>query len=338
MQAILTSGHTIECANFKAIDSGVVLTADEKRKQVIGFVPNERLAYVVPDDRAPELVDVVESEGKTGSGSESEESGLADRLDAIEARFDELTGGVGEPSTVETGVSITVQEEAETVDETGTNVDVVYDESETEPAEEHGESQTEAEAPEGTSVEESEAKEEADETAGETLEATEGVESEAEDDAESTADEPETDEPETDERGEEAESDAGAVEPEAEVESGEEQPETEGEAAAARGIAEKEETAAVEDEVAEVEAAAESGDAGPESKEFESEEPESPEPEAEDSELTTLRGLGPTYAGRLEAAGIATLDDVRAASVEELAEAADVAESRADDWKRQVAE
>ena len=318
MQAILTSGHTIECANFKAIDSGVVLTADEKRKQVIGFVPNERLAYVVPDDRAPELVDVVESEGTTGFESESEGSGLADRLDAIETRFDELTGGVGEPSTVETGVSITVQEETETAEETGTHVDVAYDESETEPTEEHGESQTEAEAPEGTSVEESEAEEEADETAREALEVTEGVESEAEDDAESTADEPETDE-----RGEEAESDAEAVEPEAEVESGAEQPETEEEAASPRDIAEEDETAAVEDEMAEIEATVESSDA---------------EPESEESELTTLRGLGPTYAGRLEAAGIATLDDVRAASVEELAEAADVAESRADDWKRQVAE
>jgi len=325
MQAILTSGHTIECANFKAIDSGVVLTADEKRKQTVGFVPNERLAYVVPDDRAPELVDVVESEGTTGSESESEGTGLADRLDAIEARFDELTGDVGEPSTVETGVSITVQEEAETVEETGTHVDVVYDESEAEPGEESGESQTEAEAPEGTSVDESEAEEEADETAGEALEATEGVEPEGGDDAESTADEPEP-ESETDESGEEAESDA--VELEAEVESGAEQPGSGEEAAAARGIAEEEEADAVDDEVAEVEAAADSGDAGPESE----------EPESEDSELTTLRGLGPTYAGRLEAAGIATLDDVRAAGVEELAEAADVAESRADDWKRQVAE
>jgi len=303
MQAILTSGHTIECANFKAIDSGVVLTADAERKRVIGFVPNERLAFVVPDDRAPELVDVVGSEGVTESGSEATD--LDDRLDAIETRLDDLVGGVGEPSTVESGVSITVQED-EAADETGTDVDVVYDERATETTEETGESEKGGDASE--------------ETAGEEVESTAKAESTAEEL------EPRAETEEIERR--EQDSAAETEEPVEDTETAAEESEAENETAAVRGRSETDETAAVEDETADAEPTAEP----------EATEPTGTESEERESELTALRGLGPTYAGRLEAAGIETVDDVRAASVEELAEAADVAESRADDWKRQVAE
>lgn len=49
-----------------------------------------------------------------------------------------------------------------------------------------------------------------------------------------------------------------------------------------------------------------------------------------------ITGIGPTYASRLEAAGIETVADLAAADVGTVAEAADTAESRASDWIEQA--
>lgn len=53
MKAICTNGLVIDCGNFKAIDGGVILTEDVKRKRPIGFVPTGELRYVLPDEVAP---------------------------------------------------------------------------------------------------------------------------------------------------------------------------------------------------------------------------------------------------------------------------------------------
>lgn len=50
LTAVCTDGTTIECANFTAIESGVLLTQDVKRKQVVGFVPHGELRYVLPTE------------------------------------------------------------------------------------------------------------------------------------------------------------------------------------------------------------------------------------------------------------------------------------------------
>jgi len=50
MKAICENELVIDCAGYKAIDSGVVLTRDEEKKEVVAFVPNEKLAYLLPDD------------------------------------------------------------------------------------------------------------------------------------------------------------------------------------------------------------------------------------------------------------------------------------------------
>ncbi|WP_435319231.1 helix-hairpin-helix domain-containing protein [Haloarchaeobius sp. TZWSO28] len=55
MKAITKTGVSVSCGNFKAIDEGVVLTADEKRKQVVGFIPYDDLQFVLPDDVADQL-------------------------------------------------------------------------------------------------------------------------------------------------------------------------------------------------------------------------------------------------------------------------------------------
>jgi hypothetical protein len=54
MRVVLTDGTELPCTNFRAIDSGVLLTKDKKRKKVIGFVPHREVKYVVPDDVAAE--------------------------------------------------------------------------------------------------------------------------------------------------------------------------------------------------------------------------------------------------------------------------------------------
>jgi predicted flap endonuclease-1-like 5' DNA nuclease len=54
MRVVLTDGTEFSCENFKALESGVLLTKDKKRKKVIGFVPLHQLRYVVPEDLEPE--------------------------------------------------------------------------------------------------------------------------------------------------------------------------------------------------------------------------------------------------------------------------------------------
>jgi predicted flap endonuclease-1-like 5' DNA nuclease len=63
MRAICVDGTEVECGNFKAVNEGVVLMADEKRKTVVGFVPTANLSYILPDDVAAE---------RTATGGDSE--------------------------------------------------------------------------------------------------------------------------------------------------------------------------------------------------------------------------------------------------------------------------
>lgn len=50
MKVVLEDGMTVDCGNYKAVDAGLVLTSDVKRKQVIGFVPHDQVRFVLPDD------------------------------------------------------------------------------------------------------------------------------------------------------------------------------------------------------------------------------------------------------------------------------------------------
>ena len=54
------------------------------------------------------------------------------------------------------------------------------------------------------------------------------------------------------------------------------------------------------------------------------------------TDVETVDGIGPTYAGRLREAGIETVEDLRGVSLEEVAEAAGVSEKRVDGWLEQV--
>lgn len=65
-----------------------------------------------------------------------------------------------------------------------------------------------------------------------------------------------------------------------------------------------------------------------------------PEPEDSDAErrrvpseaVDVIKGIGPTYAGRLSDAGIETVADLAAADAADVADRADVPESRLEDW------
>jgi polyhydroxyalkanoate synthase len=94
----------------------------------------------------------------------------------------------------------------------------------------------------------------------------------------------------------------------------------------------------------EAEEESEAGAASAEDDEIEVETPD--EEDGEQATLTddedaddvdTVNGIGPTYAERLQAAGIETTADLAAADAETVAEAAEVSASRAQDWIDQVA-
>lgn len=61
-------------------------------------------------------------------------------------------------------------------------------------------------------------------------------------------------------------------------------------------------------------------------------EPPAPDEEPSPHSITDVSGIGPVYATRLEAAGVATLADLAAADAEAVAEAAEVAVTRATGW------
>lgn len=65
LTVVCTDGTTIGCANFTAKAGGVLLTEDRKRNRVFGFVPHERVRFVLPTDRAREVLREEETDGAT---------------------------------------------------------------------------------------------------------------------------------------------------------------------------------------------------------------------------------------------------------------------------------
>ena len=52
----------------------------------------------------------------------------------------------------------------------------------------------------------------------------------------------------------------------------------------------------------------------------------------EDADLERIKGVGPVFANRLRSAGLGSFEAIAGASVDRVAEAADVSESRATQW------
>jgi predicted flap endonuclease-1-like 5' DNA nuclease len=89
VRAICTDGTEIECENFKAVEGGVLLTTDKKRKTVFGFVPNTNLSYVLPDD-------VVPARAPETPAGESDETVSAERDPSADAALRITAGADGD--------------------------------------------------------------------------------------------------------------------------------------------------------------------------------------------------------------------------------------------------
>jgi predicted flap endonuclease-1-like 5' DNA nuclease len=79
MRVVLTDGAELSCTNFKAIDSGVLLTKDKKRKKVIGFVPHDQVRYVAPDDHEVEVAERAGHAADRTLPASAEDGGFATR-------------------------------------------------------------------------------------------------------------------------------------------------------------------------------------------------------------------------------------------------------------------
>ncbi|ELZ88094.1 helix-hairpin-helix domain-containing protein [Haloferax volcanii] len=122
MKVYLADGTSFECGGYKALDSGgVVLTADRKRKQVVGYVPADALVYVLPDDVAPgdSLADADDGNGDKPEDDDAD----TDADDASEDDEDENEGEADEAGDGETDDSGSDDSDRTTV-EAGVDPDV----------------------------------------------------------------------------------------------------------------------------------------------------------------------------------------------------------------------
>jgi predicted flap endonuclease-1-like 5' DNA nuclease len=92
MKAICENELVIDCAGYKALDSGVVLTGDEDRSEVIAFVPNEKLEYLLPDDvaeREHERLGLPAPELTSPDDLEERLDAFVEELDALREALDQ---------------------------------------------------------------------------------------------------------------------------------------------------------------------------------------------------------------------------------------------------------
>ena len=94
MKAICDDGITIECGGFTPLQHGVVLTEDRARNRAIGFVPYDRIEYVLPD-RAVEPDDAAGGR-PTAEGRLDEAEEVRARLQRLEERFEDLRRSLAE--------------------------------------------------------------------------------------------------------------------------------------------------------------------------------------------------------------------------------------------------
>ena len=317
MKAICEDGTEIECANFTAIDSGVLLTKDRKRDEVIGFVPNEGLRYVVPEEASTEHRRDIEGRtsegahpdrGPSPSGSEYERERerenvamLRDRLDRLEARLDLLADNDAErpvsAATIE-GRSRDASGSDEIDPETpGSSVapEAATGETRAEPA---AESDSEPEPVSESAGDEFGGSEGNDgENGGERERGTSGFDPVA---IVAGQDDPEASTHGTERTEDNEDTDLGTID-----------------IMGSDPVA----TVAGQTEASANERAEETTSSG-----------EGEESDESGTELQRIDGLGPTYAGRLEAEGIETLADLEATDATEVASIADVSETRAGEW------
>lgn len=327
MKAICKNGLVIDCGNFKAIDGGVVLTKDKKRKKNNGFVPMAELKYIVPDGAVPDDPDEDTELRTEVSGpppvQRQDIAAVHDRLDRLEAAVQLSREDVAdrsaeshpsEPAEPEPVEPTTNDGGARPVDEYSEDEDAVERWAErTEASDLSSEAETQ-EVPESESARAEGsgfdpvavmAEQAEHEEASSSAEPTERGESDDDTDADSNSTET-------------GALEVGGVDPVATVarqeaasedESGGERADEEGPRAKPEPESEPELESTVD---AEAESEAETDSRG--------------------DDLQRIDGLGPTYATRLRDDGVESLNDLRESDVETVAAAADVGEARAENW------
>jgi predicted flap endonuclease-1-like 5' DNA nuclease len=107
MKALCNDGLVIDCTDFKAIDTGVVLLGGDEKQGAVGFVPGERLDYVLPDDvveREYDRLGVPAAEVASAEELESRLGTFVDELDALRESLDRQVEDLveeGEPVTAD---------------------------------------------------------------------------------------------------------------------------------------------------------------------------------------------------------------------------------------------
>lgn len=91
MKAICEDELVIDCAGYKAIDSGAVLFGDAERDEVIAFVPDEKLRYLLPEDvveREHERLGLPAPEISSPEDLEARLTEFAEEVDALREQLD----------------------------------------------------------------------------------------------------------------------------------------------------------------------------------------------------------------------------------------------------------
>jgi hypothetical protein len=65
MKVVLTDGFSFDVGNYKAVEGGLVLTDDEERENVVGFLPYDSVQFVLPDEVAEQRELARQSGGQT---------------------------------------------------------------------------------------------------------------------------------------------------------------------------------------------------------------------------------------------------------------------------------
>lgn len=296
MKVICEDGLTIDCTEFKAIDTGIVLIGGEDESGAVGYVPNERLVYVLPDDVVALEHDRLGVPAPEISSADELESRLGTFLDEIEILRESLDRqvedliGEGEPTDEEdVERQDRLYERRRTIDRALDQVRKRAQQFQQLSLAEFG---SEAQAPVGAGADEADGMG-AEEPVGEPSPRTEGPV-----------------DPTVNDR----------------ISQIEQQLETllQATPTAAEG------KVSSSDAEAEGEASAEAVAAAPHEVEA--------EPDPAEQDIDGISGLGPTYHDRLQAAGIDTLGSLADSDPTDVAEAANVTESKAQDWIDQANE
>jgi predicted flap endonuclease-1-like 5' DNA nuclease len=91
MKILCEDGLVLDCTDFKAIDTGVIVIGGEEDQGAVGYVPNERVEYVLPDEVVEvehERLGVPAPELRSAEELEARLDAFVDELEALRENLD----------------------------------------------------------------------------------------------------------------------------------------------------------------------------------------------------------------------------------------------------------